>query len=143
MLCDCYRVLKPGGLLRLVLPDCEKFVRAWREGDELFFKGSPYLTPHFASEVECLVQMGGNPQALDKPSNIGHWSFWDRYSLSWLLAVAGFRTIHDSAFGRSIDPALREIATMDHATGMPLRGFDNPLTQPISVYLEAVRTAAR
>jgi SAM-dependent methyltransferase len=139
LVADCHRVLKPGGVLRLVLPDCEKFVRAWREGDKQFYLGNGFLTPHFQSEVDCLIHMGGNPESFEKPSKITHYFFWDRYSLTWLLVLAGFRTIHDSAFGESVDPVLRQTAAMDEKTGMPLTGFDNPFTKPISVYLEAVR----
>lgn len=139
LIVDCHRVLKPGGVLRLVLPDAEKFVRAWREGNTAFYEGNPCLPPHFNSEIDCLMHMGGNPESFERPSKIGHWFFWDRYSLTWLLVCAGFRTIHDSDFGASLDPVMREIATMDKKYGMPLRGFDNPLTRPISVYIEAVR----
>jgi|GEM_PF-2896093 len=141
---DAWRVLKPGGVLRLVLPDCEAFVRAWRGGrdsgrDSDFYAGNACLTPHFKGETDCLRHMGGNPASFDKPSRIGHYFFWDRYSLTWLLVCAGFEMIYESRFGESRDPAMREVATMDPASGMPLRGFDNPLTRPISVYIEAVR----
>ncbi len=139
LIADCRRVLQPGGVLRLVLPDCEKFVRAWREGDAAFYAGNRFLAPHFSSELDCLRHMGGSPKSFEQPSKIGHWFFWDRYSLTWLLVLCGFERIIDASFGESVDPEMRETATMDQTTGMPLRGFDNPFTQPISVYLEAIQ----
>ena len=36
-LCECYRVLAPGGTIRISVPDMDKAIEAFRRGDESFF----------------------------------------------------------------------------------------------------------
>lgn len=135
----CHRVLKPGGLLRMVAPDCQKFAKAWLAKDELFFTENQFLTPHYPSLLPCFKDMGGNPKDLNEPSGIQHYFFWDRWSMTWLMALCGFTDVSVMNFGESSLAELKAIATLD-SCGMPLSGFDNPNTAPISFYVEAVKS---
>lgn len=137
VLTDCRRVLKPGGVLRIVVPDCELFVRAWREKNEGFITGNPALASVFSSLRECTVQMGGNPAGFDTPSQIGHHFFYDRWSLTWLLLLCGFQRVEESSFGTSLDPVMAKPAALNER-GDLVGGFDHPSYRPISVYMEAV-----
>ncbi|MEO1009100.1 MAG: methyltransferase domain-containing protein [Planctomycetota bacterium] len=142
---DCRRVLKPGGVLRLVLPDCERLVRAHNDGDDALL-ADPTFARHFPSVERAVVALGGNP--CDPPSQVEakphdrHWFFWDRYSLQWLLMWAGFERVQPACFGRSRHAGMAKAATMDKASGFPVSGFDNPLTEAISVYIEGVAASA-
>lgn len=133
-----HHLMQIGGIFRLVVPDCQKFAQRWLMGDTDFFDKNPYLTPHFRNADECFVQMGGSDLDPEAQSSIGHYHFWDTWTLAWALARAGFRNVAISAFGKSVDDEMCEVATMS-PHGFPIRGFDNPLTESVSCYVEAVR----
>lgn len=137
LLADCHRVLVKGGIIRLALPDCARFTVAFFEKDMKFFERDT-LKPHFKSARDCFINMGGNPESFDRPSTIGHYFFYDVPLMVWMLTLAGFSNLHVSQYGKSEIAEMREIATLDE-TGMPVAGFDNPLTEAISFYVEAIR----
>jgi len=135
---DCHRTLKPGGLLRLVLPDCQKFAEAWLAGKDEMLTGNKYISRHFPDLTSCFREMGGNAHGLNQPSALQHYFFWDHWSLTWLLVLCGFKQVSLSRFGESQLDELRKIATMNDCE-MPISGFDNPYTEAISAYVEAVK----
>ncbi|RLB83738.1 MAG: hypothetical protein DRH17_00870 [Deltaproteobacteria bacterium] len=131
---DCYRVLKKKAIFRITVPDCEIFIRAFYNGEnELLFKGQQQ---YFDSPIDQIQHMGGNPDGLHLKSKIGHYFFWDKYTLSWLLIMAGFRKISVVNFGESADPEMCEIGVIDEF-GHLIDGFDNPGVSRESLYLEA------
>lgn len=137
----CYRVLRPEGLLRLVVPDCQKFAEEWLKGCDAIFTENRFLTPHFSSFTHCFQEMGGNASSLNEPSIIQHYHFWDHWTLAWLLVRCGFGNVWASKFSESRLEELRAVAIMGR-DGMPLNGFDNPYTAPISAFLEASKSCA-
>jgi len=149
---DCRRVLRPGGVLRLVLPDCERILRAYNAGEdsaearELF--SNPTFRQHFDSIESAVIRLGGEPcDPTEGPSTTPrldrHWFFWDRYSLQWLMMWAGLADVRVASFGCSRDPELARTAEMDARSGFPVAGFDNPLTEAISVYIEGTAPTGR
>jgi SAM-dependent methyltransferase len=142
LLVECHRVLMPTRVMRIVVPDCEKFAKAWSGDDPQFFKGNYCLTPHFRDMRQCFLEMGGNPTDLNKPSIIHHYFFWDRWTMTWLLALAGFDTVFDLSFSRSFIDEFHKVAEIEPGSGMPLNGFDNPLTESISLYVEAFKKSS-
>jgi len=139
LLIETYRILKPGGIIRIVVPDCEKFIKAYLNKEESFYKDNIHLSKHFNSLKDTIIEMGGNKNDFNAESQIGHYFFWDQYSLTWLLLCANYENIVIQNFGKSLDKEMTEIATMDSESGMPINGFDNPLTEPISIYIEALK----
>ena len=142
---DCARVLRPGGVLRLVLPDCERLIRAYNGGESSAearcLLADPTFSRHFESLETAVMKLGGEPCEPSRgtsttPPLDRHWFFWDRFSLQWLLMWAGLVDIQTMSFGVSRDEELSATAQMDDASGFPVAGFDNPLTAAISVYIE-------
>ena len=96
LLLECYRVLAPGGLLRIGVPDAEIFIRAYANGDQSFF--------HSACQI-------GNPvQPLDTPMKVinqmarmgGHHHYaWDYETLKLSLECAGFKNVIKGTAGIS------------------------------------------
>jgi predicted SAM-dependent methyltransferase len=91
LLSECFRVLKPGGSLRLILPDAGKYMQAYVADDQdFFFKlrniGSPSIP--FATPIELVNQslrMGG-----------AHLYGWDECSLKLHLKRIGFTVVKRS-----------------------------------------------
>lgn len=96
LLRECYRVLAPGGLIRLGMPDAEIFLRAYTSDDRAFF--------NTASNI-------GNPvRPLDTPMKVinqmarmgGHHHFaWDYETLRLALERTGFRNVIKGTAGAS------------------------------------------
>lgn len=120
MLRDYHRLLEPGGVVRIIVPDAKRFavayvsgdVAAWRElGWDLARLPSDLVTPmHIVNHV---FHQGGE-----------HLFGYDFETLKVLLLAAGFERIERSSFRRSVDPEL---------------AIDQECHAPYSLYVEAVR----
>ena len=93
-LSECYRILESGGSVRLVVPDAEKYIRAYCSNDEEFF--------------EKLKFLGGSAEPLRTKIEIINRMFrmwgchqfaWDFETLSMALGEAGFTEIQKSEYG--------------------------------------------
>ncbi len=97
---ECRRILMPGGTLRLILPDAEKYIRAYSAGDEAYFAPLSQLgkaSEPFRTRMEIINQvfrMGGD-----------HLFAWDFETLHLYLTEAGFSKARLSTFG-DIAPEL-------------------------------------
>ena len=93
---EVVRVLKPGGVYRIVVPDVVKFFRKYSEGDAEFFK----LAFPWAERPM---------QALYDVANWGgiHRNILDFPELQWMANKAGFAHAVPSAAGQSANSALR------------------------------------
>lgn len=94
---QCYRVLKPGGLLRIVVPDGEKILRAYFSGEwnAIGINPSNWLTPMDA--VNFVFHQNGE-----------HKFCYDFLTLETVLKAAGFSTIMKQAYSKSLDKALEK-----------------------------------
>ena len=98
---DVFRVLSPGGRVRLGVPDAELYLRAYSRNDEQFFHGvrnlgnpvDPLDTP--MKVINQMFRMGG-----------AHQFAWDFGTLARELTAAGFRNIRRCASGESVTPDL-------------------------------------
>jgi predicted SAM-dependent methyltransferase len=83
---ECYRLLKPTGAIRVVVPDAEEYFERYRCGD---------LAPAHESNI-------ARPTALLAAQEIfyrfGHRSAYDFETLRLLLSTSGFRDIQRSSF---------------------------------------------
>jgi predicted SAM-dependent methyltransferase len=114
LLGECYRVLKPGGILRIVVPDLETLALLYRDALEALDKSgdtSENEAAHnnaIAELFDQMVRIGSSGTAEQKPwvraierlirgsaSDTGenHRWMYDRQSLSRILARLGFTTI--------------------------------------------------
>lgn len=93
-LVECCRLLKPGGRIRLGMPDAEIYYRAYVSGKTDFF--AP------------LAHLGGSVEALDTPNRVinhmfrmgGHHHYaWDFETLKKELERAGFAGVEKSKSG--------------------------------------------
>lgn len=151
-LTECRRILKPGGLIRIAVPDMDKAFDAYNRGDRGFFEeggvacvgdtieeqlvnffssyaagGGPDVS---ASLVKAkLNELGGDDfckwcvSQLDESQHLSHVNAYDFRKLSSFLELSGFDRIERSEFRQSSISALKK------------RGFDN---RPIvTLYVEA------
>lgn len=92
---EFFRVLQPGGTLRIIVPDCQKFVEAYARDDAAWFRdglgwpdaGAKGLTKVFTMHTHRVIDD------------------WD--SLSAALRQAGFTHVERSSFNASAIPELR------------------------------------
>lgn len=118
-LCDCHRVLQPGGVLRVIVPDGEKYVRAYCKGDLTSFATLGFSVP-FPVDL---------PTRMDVVNHVFHQSHEHRWAydfenLSDRLRGAGFSQIRRSEFGQSAVPQLAQ---------------DRDVHKPYSLYVEATK----
>ncbi len=85
LLGECFRVLQPGGTLRVITPDLERYIRAYVTNDEKFFRELRHLGGHQAGlrtpaeTINHACRMGG-----------AHRFLWDFSTLKLVLQEAGF-----------------------------------------------------
>lgn len=123
-LAECWRVLQPGGVLRLIVPDAERYLRAycaegWDELDRL--RGldrehtDPYLHSRYHTKIELI-------NAIFR-QGCEHKYAYDYDTLAFLLTRYGFQQVQRQSFGRS---RLAELC------------IDQPRRAAESLYVEAI-----
>lgn len=102
----CYRALKPGGVLRVVVPTFEPAITAYLRGDSAYFhaKGES-LGRRFCDHV------------LDSSN---HRLMFDYGFMEELLKEAGFQTIKQVAFHKANDPLSQHMAELDNREDISL-----------------------
>ncbi len=101
------RVLEPGGALRIVVPDLEKYFRAYVERDDAFFAArerhwGPPARSSLLSRFLHYAGAGARPDQRD-----GHKFGYDFELLRELLLEAGFSSVVRSDFMKSTEAELR------------------------------------
>jgi predicted SAM-dependent methyltransferase len=131
---EAYRTLKPGGVLRLVMPDLYKhaltYVNRYEAGEQEAYRDflwalnlhrdNAYPPGHFLENL--LGRLQGWPHQ--------HKFMYDPYLLTKMMQENGFEAIESGAFGES--KYLTEIADVENPE---TRGYGN------SLYLEAKKPA--
>jgi predicted SAM-dependent methyltransferase len=118
---DCLRVLEPGGVLRIIVPDAARYLRAYCGPDLDGFRELAVPDP-FPDDL---------PTRMDVINHIFHqwgehrWAY-DFETLSLRLRTAGFGAIEQVGYQRSLLPALAQ---------------DRDLHAPYSLYVDAVKSA--
>jgi predicted SAM-dependent methyltransferase len=113
LLRECYRVLEPGGVLRVGVPDAALYLKAYVEGNHQWFKQ--------------MERLGGAVKVLDTPIDVinqmfrmgGHHLFaWDFHTLRFCLDECGFVEItrwepaHASSVEISLDDPEHAFETL-------------------------------
>lgn len=109
LLQEIYRILQPGGVVRIVVPDIEQCIRAYQENNKEFFQqrvehwgagdGNATRLEHFLSYAGA----GPDPAWLFEAHKFGY----DFETLERALQRAGFKTIIRSSFMASEYAALQ------------------------------------
>jgi predicted SAM-dependent methyltransferase len=90
---ECHRVLKIGGMMRIIVPDAERYMRAYSDDDKTYFGrltdlgGSFFPEPLPTKGAICnrMFRMGG-----------GHRFAWDFETLEYVTRHVGFGAIERS-----------------------------------------------
>jgi SAM-dependent methyltransferase len=110
---ECHRILKPGGALRIAVPDLDKFIRAHVTGDFAPLGGYHWTDMNYL--------MGG-PPAFELRPEWRHYYAYCYASLAYTLNDVGFVHIARSAFNQPVRPMFL--------------GTDTPEFQHMSLYVE-------
>jgi predicted SAM-dependent methyltransferase len=102
------RVLKPGGWIRIIVPDGRRFAEAYLTNDPMLwsslgFKALPADMPTPMAMLNHVFHQGGE-----------HHFAYDFETMAWVLKSEGFADIRQRAFGESSDPILA-IDRREHA----------------------------
>ncbi len=118
---DCHRALKPGGVLRIIVPDAERYLHAYCTPDLSGFRDLQVPDP-FPADL---------PTRMDVVNHIFHqwhehrWAY-DFETLTHRLNAAGFARVDKMGYRRSLLPAL---------------GQDRDVHAPYSLYVDAMKDA--
>ena len=149
-LTECHRVLRPGGMLRVVVPDLHILVSSYLESYENLEGGNQVeASLHLRSIHELFDQMvrteitgaleqrgwRGRVERLIRgnAATAGELHLWvyDRYSLAWLLERAGFKEIHQQSASGSCISGWEAFLLDTNRDGSPYK--------PESLYMEATK----
>jgi len=110
---ECFRVLRPGGMMRLLVPDLEKWTKAYMVKDDFFLgeyrkclDGDIHVTP-------AAIFMG-------MLHNHGHKMGYDYETVHWVLQKAGFERIRRTLYS---DSPMENIEYIEHRN--PLRVMES------------------
>ena len=108
---DCYRILKPGGWIRLVCPDLRLFARKYLEGDisyPLFHASNKARLSQGFIESLSLVDSRSILEKFFSPG-FSHSYMYDFDSIANLLSESGFRVINECSFRKGVTPDLDKL----------------------------------
>lgn len=123
---ECFRVLKPGSRIRVIVPDVSIFVARYQANDLAWFREWERVTllPRGRRLVTPMQAISFVTQ------EYGHRSAWDLATLAKVLGDAGFVDVEAAAWRRGRDARL-------------LRDKDSDSRRLVSVYAEAMKPAAQ
>jgi len=114
LLAEAHRVLRPGGLIRIIVPDLERLARAYLGGDRAFF----HDTDELLADAFCRgmyaygASQGLAMRALKRvlrSDDAGHRWMYDETSLTARLVDAGFVAVKRVERGESRRPGAAEL----------------------------------
>ena len=117
---ECHRILKPRGIIRVIVPDLSIFVENYVSNNESWFREweREVLQPRGRSMISRMEALSFVTQ------EYGHRSAWDFETMEKFLIGAGFTEIQKRAFRAGSDPLL-------------LQDKDTPDRKMLSLYVEA------
>lgn len=117
---SCHEMLAPGGVLRVIVPDLERFVKAYAAHDKQQWLALGWDIDHMPSDIRTEMDILNHMFR----QNGEHQAGYDFETLKLRLQEAGFSRIERMAFEKSQDAELT-------------KDLDNH--QPYSLYVEAIK----
>lgn len=117
---EFYRVLAPGGVVRIVVPDTERFVLAYSQKSRDLWQGLGWDLDTFPPGLYSSMHVLNHIFHQEGEHLFGY----DFETMALTLRKAGFPTVERRAFRVSADPALM---------------IDQELHKPYSLYVEAIK----
>ncbi len=99
---EVFRVLAPGGTFRVIVPDCEAFLKAYASGDAAAWEKLGWPLDKLPDDISTPMHVINHMFHQDGEHLFGY----DFHTLDRLLRTAGFDRVEKQAFGRSLDPEL-------------------------------------
>jgi predicted SAM-dependent methyltransferase len=127
-LAECLRVLQPGGVIRIIVPDVEKYIRAYcADGWEELIHVRPLKPDH--TDVHFGSRFNTKMEVLNAVFRqyFEHKYAYDFPTLEYALQRVGFSDIRKQEFGKSLLPDLC---------------IDSPDRVSESLYVEAVKNSS-
>lgn len=108
---ETYRILKPGGIFRMVLPDLETIIASYWAS-----RGDADAAPKFMRST--ILGHEARPRGVSALlhswlGNSHHRWMWDYASLSWQLTEHGFVKVRRARLGDNPDPMLSSVEDPD------------------------------
>jgi predicted SAM-dependent methyltransferase len=124
-LSECHRVLEPGGVIRIIVPDAQKYLQGyclggWDQLAKVRPLGPGLSDIHFGSKYNTKMELLN----VVFRQYFEHKFAWDYETLEFALRRYGFPSVHRQSFGQSLLERL--------ALDMPERASE-------SLYVEAVK----
>lgn len=113
---EIHRILEPGGIVRIVVPDAERYIRAYATKDANEWKALGF--ERLPDDLRTPMHAINHVFSQDGEHLFGY----DFETLAWALRDAGFSNVERTEFGKSADPAL---------------AIDQQVHRPYSLYVEA------
>lgn len=151
---ECFRVLKPGGLLRVVVPNLEEIAKAYLQSIEDVHKGLEGAADRHhgmqralltlltrqqnggAMEDDALPLLPTPDMCYENNRELHHWMY-DAPSLEEALHTAGFTQTHAQHYNTSLQPEILA-SGLDSMAGTS--STDRP-EKPASLFMEAIKHA--
>ena len=115
MLDECFRVLKPGGTIRIATPDCAVLLALYKEPrDEASQRYIRWITDKALPGVDVYSPVFVINNAF---RNWGHQFLYDEPVLTLALTRAGFVNVRRCRYGESHDPNLSNIESHGRNVG--------------------------
>lgn len=103
---ECYRLLEPGGILNIVVPDGEMVVNAYvLGGSDEYYEAEERFHPAW-----CHTKMEHLNYGFRQGTE--HHFYYDYETLARALDLAGFKNIQRRSFDPNIDTASRQIGSL-------------------------------
>jgi predicted SAM-dependent methyltransferase len=106
---ECYRALKPGGTMRVLVPDLETWIHAYTNKNRFFFEEYRKVLDETIYVTNASIFMG-------MLHNHGHKCGYDYESLKWIVEYTGFSDAKRTLYA---DSAIDNITELE--PNLPLR----------------------
>ena len=128
LIAECHRILKPGGVLRVIVPDVSLFIDRYAAGDTAWYSEWERLMYIESSDPVRAARTLGTPMEAISfvTQEYGHRSCWDYLTMKTHLSANGFEEVVRREFREGRVPSI-------------LRDLDAPDRKHVSLYAEATK----